>query len=72
MPLRTLTFPEITTCETTDELGRVIHGSANFFFFCYLSKFRAILIIFTLLNPNMATKLPCRPPILREEIKLKN
>jgi hypothetical protein len=67
--LRTLRFPEITICETTDELDWVIHWSA--IFFCYMLKHRVILIIITLLNPNMATKLPCRPPILRKDIKFK-
>jgi hypothetical protein len=37
------------------------------FFFCSLIKCREILIVFTLLSPNMTTKLPCCPPLLREE-----
>ena len=31
-----------------------------------LLKFRVILIVFTLLNPNMTTKLSYRPPMLSE------
>ena len=30
-----------------------------------LLKFRLILVVFTLLNPNVITKLPCRSPMLR-------
>jgi hypothetical protein len=32
-----------------------------------LLKFRVILTVLTLLNPNMTTKLPYHPPVLREE-----
>jgi hypothetical protein len=31
-----------------------------------LLKFRVIIIILTLLNPNMTTKVPYHPPVLRE------
>jgi len=36
-----------------------------------LLKFRVILTVITLLNPIMTDKLPYRPPMLREGIKLK-
>jgi hypothetical protein len=35
--------------------------------FRYLLKFGGILIVFTLLNPNVTTKLPCHSAMLREE-----
>jgi hypothetical protein len=35
-------------------------------------KFRVILVVLTLLNPNMTSKLPYHPPELGEGIKLKN
>jgi hypothetical protein len=31
-----------------------------------LLKLMVIVIVLTLLNPNMKTKLPCHPPLLRE------
>jgi hypothetical protein len=36
-------------------------------FFRFLLKFRVILIVLKLLNPNMTNKLPCHTPVLREE-----
>jgi len=36
-----------------------------------LLKFWLILIVLTLLTPNMTTKLPYHPPMFREEVKLK-
>jgi len=37
-----------------------------------LLKFLVILIVLTLLTPNMTTKLPYHPPVFREGIELKN
>jgi hypothetical protein len=35
--------------------------------FSSLLKFRVILLVLTLLNPNMTTKLPSHPPIVKEK-----
>jgi len=48
-----------------------LHWSAKKIF-CSLLKFRVILTVLTLLNPNMTPKLPDHPPMVREEIKFKN
>jgi len=42
-----------------------MHNTGGYVFSSQL-KFRVILIVLTLLNPNMTTKLLCHHPVLRE------